>query len=269
MLMRHIDNQKYLRDEQYKDASNFSARVALHVNYGIRARSWQLWVFDHIVDLPEDAKILELGCGPGRLWSENVDRIPAGWKITLSDFSAGMLEEARKNLAGVSRSFDFAEFDAMQIPFEDASFDAVVANHMLYHVPDRPKAFAEIARVLKPGGRFFAATNGAKHMEELEDLMRSMYFDVPGPMVARTFSLENGADQMRPFFADIACNRLEDGLRVTDPDALVAYMASFTPASELDDAKIADLTWRIQGEIDAKGAFSITKDSGLFEAKKT
>src|SRR5579883_3214444 len=109
MLMRDIDNQKYLREAQYKDASNLGARLALHEKYGIGARPWHLWVFDHLLTLPAECNILELGCGPGTLWLQNADRIPAGWQITLSDFSVGMLEEARKNLAGIAHSFRFAQ----------------------------------------------------------------------------------------------------------------------------------------------------------------
>ncbi|HEX5324512.1 MAG TPA: class I SAM-dependent methyltransferase [Capsulimonadaceae bacterium] len=268
MLMRKIDDQNYLRDEQYKDAANLKARMAIHDRFGVGAHPWHLWVFDHLLSLPQDARVLELGCGPGVLWAQNADRIPAGWAITLTDFSTGMLEEARAKLAPIERDFRFTQADAQQLPFDDESFDAVIANHMLYHVPDRPKAFAEIARVLRPGGRFFGATNGAGHMKELEDLMRAMSFEMPGAMVARTFSLENGAEQLRPFFTDIACSRLDDGLRVTETEPLVAYIASFTPAEELNAARTTNIRERIQAEIDAKGSFAITKDSGLFEARK-
>ena len=58
--------------------------------------------------------------------------------------------------------------DAQDIPFEDDTFGCVVANHMLYHVPDLDKGLAEIRRVLKPGGKLYAATNGEAHMLELE-----------------------------------------------------------------------------------------------------
>ena len=99
--------------------------------------------------LPADARILELGCGSGLLWKSSIDRIPAGWKITLSDLSPGMLDAAWRNLVVTGRTFQFKEIDAQSIPFEDETFDAVIANHMLYHVPDRGKALAEIKRVLK------------------------------------------------------------------------------------------------------------------------
>jgi SAM-dependent methyltransferase len=143
--MREIENQKYLREEQYEDASNLKARLALHEKFGIGARPWHLWVFDHLLGLPAECRILELGCGPGTLWAINGGRIPKGWDITLTDFSAGMLEEAKTKLAEVDHSFELVQVDAQDISFEDDTFDAVVANHMLYHVPDRPKAFSEIA----------------------------------------------------------------------------------------------------------------------------
>ena len=59
-----------------------------------------------------------------------------------------MLDAAWRNLVITGRSFKFEEIDAQSIPYETKTFDAVIANHMLYHVPDRAKAIAEIKRVL-------------------------------------------------------------------------------------------------------------------------
>ena len=78
-----------------------------------------------------------------------MSRIPSTWDITLSDLSSGMLDSAWRNLVVTGRNYKFKEIDAQEIPFEDETFDAVIANHMLYHVPDKPKAIAEIKRVLK------------------------------------------------------------------------------------------------------------------------
>jgi ubiquinone/menaquinone biosynthesis C-methylase UbiE len=111
--------------------------------------------------------VLEVGCGTGNQWTNNLDRIPRGWRFMLTDFSAGMLAEAQENLSGKLHHVEFKIADAQDLPFPDASFDAIVANHMLYHVPDRPKAFAEFRRVLKPGGKLYAATNGKHHMTGL------------------------------------------------------------------------------------------------------
>ncbi len=170
--MSKFTDQQYLKTDQYRDSSNLDARVGIHQHFSTNPYGWFNWVFDHLLKLPEDAKILELGCGPGYLWKENVSRIPAGWNITLSDLSSGMLDAAWRNLVVTGRAFQFKEIDAQSIPFEDETFDAVIANHMLYHVPDRPKAIAEIKRVLKPGGRLIATTVGENHMNEIMDWFR-------------------------------------------------------------------------------------------------
>ncbi|MBN1964831.1 MAG: class I SAM-dependent methyltransferase, partial [Anaerolineae bacterium] len=168
-------DQDYLRGEQYKDSRNLGARAGLHQGFSTNTYGWQRWVFDQLENLPPDAharaRVVELGCGPGWLWRENVNRVPAGWHVTLTDLSPGMIAEAQAALADSGRAFAFDVVDAQSLPYDDAALDAVVANHMLYHVPDRHRALAEIARALKPGGRLIAATNGAAHMQELFDLI--------------------------------------------------------------------------------------------------
>src|SRR5690349_16018954 len=148
--MSKITDQHHLKTEQYKDASNLDARIELHRRFSTNPQGWSAWVFDALRTLPAAARVLELGCGPAYLWAANARRIPAGWDITLSDFSAGMLQAAKDSLAVLEREFKFEVIDAQSIPYDAEAFDLVIANHMLYHVPDRPKAIAEIRRVLKP-----------------------------------------------------------------------------------------------------------------------
>lgn len=146
--------------KEYRDGSKLGTRVNLHDLFSTNRRGWYPWVFDQF-DLPSESHILELGCGPGRLWQTNLDRIPDGWQITLSDFSPGMLAEARQNLSDAGHSFDFVVVEAQTISFEDNTFDAVVANHMLYHVPDRSQVYTDISRVLRPNGQLYATTTGS------------------------------------------------------------------------------------------------------------
>src|SRR5215216_3134108 len=169
--MSKFTDQQYLKSDQYREPSNLDARIVIHQRFSTNPYGWFKWVFDTLLKLPENAKILELGSGQGLLWKENTSRIPPGWVITLSDLSSGMLDAAWRNLVITGRAFQFKEIDAQSIPFEEETFDAVIANHMLYHVPDRPKAFAEIKRVLRPGGRFYAATNGENHLREIYELV--------------------------------------------------------------------------------------------------
>lgn len=72
--------------------------------------------------------------------------------------------------ARLGHRFTFAQADAQALPFRDASFDAVIANHMLYHVPDIPRALGEVRRVLKPSGFCYAATMGVANMREVDEL---------------------------------------------------------------------------------------------------
>ena len=99
---------------QYRDGRNLNARILLHQRLSTNPYGWFRWVFDQL-NLPAQGRILELGCGAGTLWLENLDRIPPGWEITLSDFSAGMLTQAQANLGG-RRAFDFKEVDARSTP---------------------------------------------------------------------------------------------------------------------------------------------------------
>ena len=92
-------------------------------------------------------RILELGCVNAAMWKKRVDDLPEGCELLLTDLSAGMLEEARGQL-GEREHVRYAQVDAMEIPYGDAGFDAVIANMMLYHVPDIDRALAEIRRVL-------------------------------------------------------------------------------------------------------------------------
>lgn len=266
--MSKFTDQQYLKTDQYRDSSNLNARVEIHKRFSANPYGWMRWVFDHLLALPANAKILELGCGPGYLWRENVDRIPSAWDITLSDLSSGMLDSAWRNLVVTGRNYKFKEIDAQEIPFEDKTFDAVIANHMLYHVPDRPKAIAEIKRVLKTGGRFFATTVGDNHLKEITDWFRQIHKSEVWDSFSNLFTLENGLDQLKPFFPNVTVSRYEDNLLVTELEPLLAYLRSGIRVGELSQDELAKLRSDLEKELREKSRIFITKDSGLFEAIK-
>jgi ubiquinone/menaquinone biosynthesis C-methylase UbiE len=266
--MSKFTNQQYLKTDQYKDSSNLDARAAIHQRFSTNPYGWMNWVFDHLLKLPEDANILELGCGPGYLWKENSSRIPTGWRITLSDLSSGMLDAAWRNLVVTGRAFQFKEIDAQSIPFEEGTFDAVIANHMLYHVPDRPKAMAEIKRVLKPGGTLIATTVGENHMKQMNDWLSQASGGELQGVFALPFILENGAEQLQEFFGSVTLSRYDDNLEVTLAEPIFAYIRSGISASDLQEDELAKLRLDLEKELQEKGKILISKDSGLFEAVK-
>ncbi len=262
--------------EQYRDSANLGARAALHERYSTNPHPWFRWVFDQL-DLPDDTRVLELGCGPGILWVENLDRVPDGWCVTLTDLSAGMLEEARGKLHEGLNHGAFQVADAQDLPYDDSAFDAVIASHMLYHVPNRQRALREIARVLVPGGRLYAATNGAGNLDRLRVLKRT-YF----PQYAATeeesrlegFALENGTAQLRQVFSDVVLRRYRDALVVTETEPLVAYVRStmFAQAAqrELPPREFEGILGALRRDLDEElarhGAIRIAKEMGLFIA---
>ena len=266
--MSKFTDQQYLKTDQYRDSSNLDARVEIHRRFSTNSYGWMNWVFDHILALPVNAKILELGCGPAYLWKENLSRIPSAWDITLSDLSSGMLDSAWRNLVVTGRAYNFKEIDAQSIPFADETFDAVIANHMLYHVPDKAKALAEIKRVLKTGGRFFATTVGDNHLKEITNWFRQIHKSEVWDSFANLFTLENGLAQLQPFFPNVTLSRYVDSLHVTELEPLVAYFRSGVRAGELSDEEFAKLQVDLEKELKEKGRIFITKDSGLFEAVK-
>jgi len=266
--MSRFTDQQFLKTDQYCDSSNLDARVVIHQRFSTNPYGWFKWVFDALLKLPEHAKILELGCGHGLLWKENMGHIPAGWNITLSDLSSGMLDAAWRNLVVSGRAFQFKEIDAQSIPFEDETFDAVLANHMLYHVPDRPKAIAEIKRVLKPGGHLIATTVGENHMKEMMDWLRQVHISKVWESFANPFTLENGLDQLKPYFSQIVLSHYEDNLLVTEVEPIIAYLRSSIRASELSEDELINLQHDLEKELKENSGIFISKDSGLFEAAK-
>ena len=266
--MSKFTDQEYLKTDQYKDSSNLDARVEIHKRFSTNPYGWFNWVFDTLLKLPANAKILELGSGPAYLWKECSDRIPTGWDITLSDLSSGMVDAAWRNLVVTRRNFKFKEIDAQSIPFEDETFDAVIANFMLYHVPDRPKAIAEIKRVLKPGGHLIAATVGDHHLQEMMEVLRKVHISKTWESYANPFTLESGLEQLKPFFPNVTMSRYKDNLHVTEIEPMMAYVRSSLRAADLSEDELAKVRVDLENDLKEKGKIFITKDSGLFEAVK-
>lgn len=267
-MSKHSD-QAYLLTSQYNNANKLNARIELHKRFSTNTYDWSRWVFDHF-QIPAQARVLEVGCGPATFWLKNMDRIPVGWEITLSDFSPGMVQEARQHLRESSRQFAFETFDVQSIPFGDAHFDAVIANHMLYHVPDRAKALGEIRRVLKAGGRLYAATNGQQHMRELDALLERFDPDTMGRWFSSAsllpFRLENGADELAQWFSTLRLHSYESNLVVTEAEPLVAYVLSMFVGTIISGEKVMRFREFVQQELATQGAIHISKETGLFEA---
>jgi SAM-dependent methyltransferase len=265
MLKSRSMNPTEALREQYKDGSNLTARIRLHAVYATNPYGMARWIIDQI-DVPADARVLELGTGTGALWKRNAKQISAQWRIVVSDLSRGILAEALATMGPVAARMRAVQIDAQVLPFPDSTFDAVVANHMLYHVPEPPRALREIRRVLKPGGGCFAATFSRANMREFNDAVER-FFGVPFSAAANHFGLENGSEMMRECFGAVEVRRYPDGLRVTEVQPLMDYIASVKRQTFAAPDKLAAIREFFEAEIHTHGAFHISKDAGLLIAR--
>jgi ubiquinone/menaquinone biosynthesis C-methylase UbiE/DNA-binding transcriptional MerR regulator len=258
--------------EQYENSSNLKARINIHELFSINKYGWMPYFFEQI-NLKGKMKILELGCGDGSLWVKNYEKLPKNIDITLTDFSPGMLEDAKNNLGKMQKRFKFKIVDAETIPYKDETFDVVIANHMLYHVNDIDKAFSEIYRALKKGGVFYAATVGKSHMKEMRSIVSELGVDMVTTKsfeATEKFQLENGMDIFKKWFKDIKLTRYDDGLFVTEATPLLDYILSMPGNTDRNFSSeekkyIIDF---LEKRIKESGGIKITKDTGFFTGYK-
>ena len=251
---------------QYKNSTNIDIRIKLHERYSKNPNHWFEWVYDQY-EIKSNMKVLEIGCGNGQIWLKNKSRIP-NLDLTLSDISQGMLEDAKINLKGIPK-IQYQCFDCHYIPFEDESFDVVIANHVLFYLQDLDQCLSEIKRVLKKKGLFYCSTYGRKHMKEITDLTKE--FDpkitLSDVTLYNIFGLENGYQLLRKYFqcTDLKCHK--DYLLVDNADDIINYILScHGNQSEYvlkDYEKFRGYMYR-----KLKTPLRVTKDAGMFICQK-
>ena len=179
---------------------------------------------------------LEVGPGTGRFAARCAAEL--GCKVIGADASPAMVAATRE--AGVQA----VQADVQDLPFADGSFDAAVAAWMLYHVPDVDRALAELARVLRPGGRLVAVTNSRDHLAELWQL-------VGGRRMESSFTRENGEEQLLRHFPSV--ERRDVATRAVFPDrkTIVDYV------STLAGADVAGRVPELGGPFEAHGVTAV------------
>lgn len=269
MSSKQWSDPDYLRTVQYRDATNLVARANIHRKYATSRQGWFPWLAAQ-VDWPENGRILDVGCGPGWFWAHSGASFPDSMRLTLVDLSVSMSEEAsaRVSAAGQFARVESLTADVQALPFDDGTFDVVVANHMLYHASSPGAAVAEISRVVRAEGCLLAATNGPDNFREVRDVAVAVFGSNGEDTATSPFDSQSGWAVLESRFEDVEWNGYEDSLECTSVDDLVAYVLS-TPARErATDAQVEELTIRFQERLDAGlGIFSVSKETGAFVAR--
>ena len=157
------------------------------------------------------------------------------------------------------------ECDVQSLPFDARSFDVVIANHMLYHVPDPDLAIAELARVVRTDGVVLTATNGYGHMREINEALAEV-FDDHAEGLYEVFGIETGETRLRERFGAISWHAFDNDLIVDDPDAVVAYGLSFPPGETGDDRQQAAFAAAVQRRF-TDGRLRIRARAGVFVSR--
>jgi SAM-dependent methyltransferase len=134
------------------------------------------------------SRVLEIAAGTGVLTRRLASALPRSASIVATDLNQPMLNQAAA--LGAVRPIEWRQADAMQLPFEDASFDAVVCQFGVMFFPDRAKAYSEARRVLKPGGVFMFNVWDRIEQNEFADTVTAaleiLFPDDPPRFLART-----------------------------------------------------------------------------------
>lgn len=262
---RRSDDAALLR-QQYENEDNLATRIRTHERYSVPQVDFTSWVLDRIRWRGDEA-VLDAGCGAGVYVEATARRAR---RVVAGDLSRGMLLGLAE--AAVPR----VNLDVQQLPLAEETVDVVLANHMLYHVPDSDAAVREFARVLRPSGHLLAATNSAHSMAELEALATRAgsalgLSDDLKVNATLSFTLENGASLLTPHFSHVARHDLPGALVFPEPQPVIEYLSSsrerylnLLPAGVTWDDVTGALREVLAAHIAEHGDFRVNKLAGVF-----
>lgn len=179
-----LDDPAVVRAE-YADETRLAARKRAH-QFGEGPDAREI-VFGAVRDARPE-RVLEVGCGEGELAGRMSSELAA--EVVAVDQSERMVEITR------ARGVDARLGDVQSLDFADETFDCAVAAWMLFHAADLDGALSELSRVLRPGGRLVAATNGRDHLRELYELLGAA-------PIRSAFDSANGEDALRRHFGSV------------------------------------------------------------------
>jgi ubiquinone/menaquinone biosynthesis C-methylase UbiE len=201
---------------QYATEDNLEARRSLYANAeGPDPREVALQAVAEVTP----RRVLEVGGGPGELAARMADDL--GCEVVMVDLSPRMVELA------TARGVDALVGDVQSLPFEDESFDCVVAAWMLFHLPDIDAGVAELARVLRPNGRLVATTNSVDHLVELREIAGRAAW-------TRTFTRENGAAIIGRHFDRVERRDADGWVTIDDRATIERFVASLDADEQLE-----------------------------------
>lgn len=258
--MSNINDTSIVK-QQYSTANNLNTRISIHEKYSTNKMGFGNWIISNY-KIDNGMKLLELGCGTGDMWMNKDSLINSCSKIVISDFSEGMLSTAKSNI-GNYNNIEYKVIDIQEIPFENDEFDIVIANMMLYHVPNIEKGLSEVRRVLKNNGIFYCATYGEHGIIEYLSQILSSYGVENN--INKNFTLQNGKEILSKEFSNIQKLEYIDSLAVTNIDDMIEYIYSLSSMTSLTNVPKNTIKNILTNNL-VDGILNVPKEYGIFIA---
>jgi SAM-dependent methyltransferase len=249
------DDPAYVR-YQYADDEKLRIRKETHERYS-EGSGFQEWVVAQVAARPGQS-LLDVGSGTG----QDYHPLFKGIDIVAMDLSLGMLAKA-----GVRR----VNADAQDLPFADSTFDRLMSNHMLYHVPDKVRAMREMKRVVRPGGRVVITANSRRSYANLWALRNAAIAELGLPEyygVGYWFALED-VDLVASVFPGVRVEEKSDAFVFPGAEPVLRYLATGPASVETEEDRerlFALLRPRIDAIVAREGVFRVPKTAGCFIA---
>jgi ubiquinone/menaquinone biosynthesis C-methylase UbiE len=219
-------------------APGYAAEMLRHGEYAQEALK--------IAAAPASARVLDVGTGPGVLAFAAAPRVA---HVTAIDFSPGMIEQVRAHAAqhGI-RNVEAVVMDAQSLAFADATFDAAFSLFAFMFFPDRARAFRELHRVLRPGGRAVIATWGPIERRPLMkisfDALAEAVPDFPPPQKGDLQNVDDCVRELRDAgFRDWSARPFSAAVHVESPEHYLQIVANTGAPFALLRKRIGEQAW--------------------------
>ncbi|KUF15337.1 class I SAM-dependent methyltransferase [Streptomyces silvensis] len=226
-------------------------------------------VADQLSGVREHGRVVDVGCGNGK-FIERLRQDRPDLHLLGLDIAPGIIADVPGPVAVA---------DVVRLPLADASTDAALALHMLYHAKDVAQAVSELSRIVADDGLVIASTNSDRDKVELDELWARAAGDVLGTgrgpariSLSARFTLEKAPAFLGEEFDRVATIELPGTITVRDAGPVVAHMASYQAWSDQHDvpfeATIERARTILDGHITRHGAFEIRCLGGVLVCRR-
>ena len=223
--------------EEYRTLTPLQTRILTHQRYTEGRNDVDLDVLQALALDPTDA-VLDIGSGTGEFQRRLRAEGHTG-RLAVVDMS-----QAAVDAAGAVQGVEGFLGDAQALPIPDASFDAVTARHMLYHVPDPVLAIREARRVLRPGGRFAAVVNRTATMPMmfgiLDEVLAAHGYE-HSALAGSSVHAGNLPGMVESVFGACEVVTVDSALVFREPEPIIAYcLTALTMSGVPNDGPVHD-----------------------------